>query len=349
MGTNDDWLALTTEETLEPDLPICDPHHHLWDTGYEPGVAFRAEQVANRYLLDEILADTSSGHNVVSTVFIECASMYKSTGPEALRPVGETEFVNGIAAMSASGQYGKTRVAAGIVGYADLNLGSAAGEVLDAHIAAGCGRFRGIRHAGGYDESPDVRNSHTHPFPGMFADATYRAGFAELAPRNMSFEGWCYHRQIPELTDLARAFPDTTIILNHFGGPLGIGPYEGTRDEYFGQWQKDIAALAECENVVAKLGGINMKVNGFGWHKNDKPPTSEELAAATRNYYVHCIETFGADRCLFESNFPVDKVTCSYNVLWNTFKRIASGASADEKAALLHDTAARVYRIEDAV
>jgi len=183
----------------------------------------------------------------------------------------------------------------------------------------------------------------------MFADATYRAGFAELAPRNMSFEGWCYHRQIPELTDLARAFPDTTIILNHFGGPLGIGPYEGTREEYFGQWQKDIAALAECENVVAKLGGINMKVNGFGWHKNDKPPTSEELAAATRNYYDHCIETFGADRCLFESNFPVDKVTCSYNVLWNTFKRIASGASADEKAALLHDTAARVYRIEDAV
>ena len=346
MGTNDDWLALTTEDTLEPDLPICDPHHHLWDTGYEPGVAFRAEQVANRYLLDEILADTSSGHNVVSTVFIECASMYKAEGPDALRPVGETEFVNGIAAMSASGQYGKTRIAAGIVGFADLNLGAAVGEVLDAHISAGCDRFRGIRHAGGYDENPSVRNSHTNPFPGMFADATYREGFAELAPRRMSFEGWCYHKQIPELTDLARAFPDTTIILNHFGGPLGIGPYEGTRKEYFTQWRADIEALAECENIVAKLGGINMKVNGFGWHKNDKPPTSEELAAATRDYYDHCIETFGANRCLFESNFPVDKVTCSYNVLWNTFKRIASGCSADEKAALFHDTAARVYRTE---
>ena len=348
MGTNDDWLALTTEDTLEPDLPICDPHHHLWDTGYEPGVAFRAEQVANRYLLDEILADTSSGHNVVSTVFIECASMYKAKGPDALRPVGETEFVNGIAAMSASGQYGKTRIAAGIVGFADLNLGAAVGEVLDAHIAAGCDRFRGIRHAGGYDENPDVRNSHTNPFPGMFADATYREGFAELAPRRMSFEGWCYHRQIPELTDLARAFPDTTIILNHFGGPLGVGPYEGTREDYFAQWRNDIVALAECENVVAKLGGINMKVNGFGWHKNDKPPTSEELAVATRNYYDHCIGTFGANRCLFESNFPVDKITCSYNVLWNTFKRITSGYSADEKAALFHDTAARVYRTIEA-
>ncbi|MBI10939.1 MAG: amidohydrolase [Rhodospirillaceae bacterium] len=348
MGTNDDWLALTTEETLEPDLPICDPHHHLWDTGYEPGVAFRAEQVANRYLLDEILADTSSGHNVVSTVFIECASMYKAEGPDALRPVGETEFVNGIAAMSASGQYGKTRIAAGIVGFADLNLGAAVGEVLDAHISAGCDRFRGIRHAGGYDENPSVRNSHTNPFPGMFADATYREGFAELAPRRMSFEGWCYHKQIPELTDLARAFPDTTIILNHFGGPLGIGPYEGKREEYFAQWRNDIVALAECENVVAKLGGINMKVNGFGWHKNNKPPTSEELSVATRNYYEHCIETFGANRCLFESNFPVDKITCSYNVLWNTFKRITSGYSADEKASLFHDTAARVYRINEA-
>ncbi len=348
MGTNDDWLALTTEETLEPDLPICDPHHHLWDTGYEPGVAFRAEQVANRYLLDEILADTSSGHNVVSTVFIECASMYKAEGPDALRPVGETEFVNGIAAMSASGQYGKTRIAAGIVGFADLNLGAAVGEVLDAHISAGCDRFRGIRHAGGYDENPSVRNSHTNPFPGMFADATYREGFAELAPRRMSFEGWCYHKQIPELTDLARAFPDTTIILNHFGGPLGIGPYEGKREEYFARWRNDIVALAECENVVAKLGGINMKVNGFGWHKNDKPPTSEELSVVTRNYYEHCIETFGANRCLFESNLPVDKITCSYNVLWNTFKRITSGYSADEKASLFHDTAARVYRINEA-
>ncbi len=346
MGMNDDWLALTTEETLEPDLPICDPHHHLWDTGYQPGVAFRAEQVANRYLLDEILADTSSGHNVVSTVFIECASMYKSTGPDALRPVGETEFVNGVAAMSASGQYGPTRIAAAIVSFADLMLGDAAGAVLDGHIAAGGGRFRGIRHAGGWDASPDVRNSHTHPEPGMFADATFRAGFAQLAPRNLSFEGWCYHTQIGDLTDLAQAFPDTTIILNHFGGPLGIGPYEGTREENLPQWREDIAELAKCQNVVAKLGGINMKVNGFNWHKGDKPPSSTELAAATRVYYDHCIDRFGADRCLFESNFPVDKVTCSYNVLWNTFKRIAADCTASEKASLFHDTAARVYRID---
>lgn len=347
MATNDDWLAMTPEETLEPDLPICDPHHHLWDTGYDPSATFRAEQVANRYLLDEILADTASGHNVVSTVFIECASMYRASGPEHLRPVGETEFVNGIAAMSASGQYGSTRIAAAIVGFADLNLGAKVGEVLDAHVVAGGGRFRGIRHAGAWDASPDVRNSHTHPFEGMFADATFREGFAELDKRNMTFEGWCYHTQIPELTDLARAFPGVTIILDHFGGPLGVGPYEGKRDDCLPQWRKDIAELARCENVHAKLGGINMKTNGYGWHKQPKPPSSEELAAATRVFYDHCIEQFGPDRCLFESNFPVDKVSCSYNVLWNTFKRIAGGCSAAEKAAMFHDTAARVYSIAE--
>ena len=346
MALNDDWLALTTEETLEPDLPICDPHHHLWDTGYEPAAVFRREQVENRYLLDELLADISSGHNVVSTVFIECASMYRATGSADMRPVGETEFVNGIAAMSASGQYGPARVAAGIVGLADLSLGDAVAPVLEAHIAAGGGRFRGIRHAASWDASDQIRNSHTNPTEGLFFDETYRAGFARLAPLGLSFEGWCYHPQIPDLVELARAFPETTIILNHFGGPLGIGPYEGTRDENLPQWRRDIDALAGCPNVVAKLGGINMKVNGFGWHKQDRPPGSAELAAATRVYYDHCIERFGPERCLFESNFPVDKVTCSYNVLWNTFKRIAAGCSPAEKALLFHDTAARVYRIE---
>ncbi len=347
MALNDDWLARTTEDTLEPDLPICDPHHHLWDTGYEPSASFRADQVANRYLLDELLADISSGHNVVSTVFIECASMYRAAGPAELRPIGETEFVNGIAAMSASGQYGAAKVAAAIVGFADLTLGGGAAAVLEAHIAAGGGRFRGIRHAAAWNESDQIRNSHTNPSEGLLGDATFREGFACLAPLNMSFEGWCYHTQIPEMTDLARAFPDTTIILNHFGGPLGIGPYTGTREENLPGWRRDITELATCPNVVAKLGGINMKVNGFDWHKQDKPPSSEELAAATRVYYEHCMESFGAERCLFESNFPVDKITCSYNVLWNTFKRIAAGCSNSEKASLFHDTAARVYRIDD--
>ena len=346
MSTTDAWLALTAEETLEPDLPICDPHHHFWDTGIDPSATFRTGQVAPRYLLDELLADINSGHNIRSTVFIECASMYRAKGPHEMKPVGETEFVNGIAAMRASGQYGDTLVAAAIVGFADLCLGAAVENVLNAHIAAGGGRFRGIRHAGGWNASDRIRNSHTNPGEGMFANAAFRAGFAKLAPLGLSFEGWCYHTQIREITDLARAFPDTTIILDHFLGPLGIGPYAGKQANYLAQWKADMREIAQCPNVHAKLGGINMKVNGYRWHENPRPPTSQELCDATRVYYDHCIEQFGPDRCLFESNFPVDKVSLSYNVLWNTFKRIAKGCSDTEKAAMFHDTAARIYRIE---
>jgi predicted TIM-barrel fold metal-dependent hydrolase len=334
---NHDWLALTPEDALEPGLPICDPHHHLWDR--------QEGRVASRYLLDEILEDVQAGHNVVSTVFIECGAMFKPDGPEALRPVGETEFVNGIAAMSASGLYGPRRIAAGIVGTADLRLGAAVGAVLDAQVAAGGGRFRGIRRAAAWDADPGVPNHRTEPGPRLFFDDSFRAGFAQLAPRRLTFEAWCYHRQIPDVTALARAFPDTTIILNHFGGPLGIGPYAGKAKDVFAEWRTSIAELATCPNVVAKLGGLNMEMNGFGWHERSRPPSSQELAEATRHYYDVTIETFGARRCMFESNFPVDKASCSYTVLWNTFKRIAAGASAAEKAALFHDTAARVYRL----
>ena len=209
--TNHDWLRLTVEEPLDPSLPICDPHHHLWDQV--------RGRVAPRYLLDEILEDVRSGHNVVSTVFIECGAMYRRDAPEALRPVGETEFVNGIAAMSASGLYGPARIAAGIVGTADLRLGKAVGDVLDAQIAAGGGRFRGIRRSAALDADEAVPKHRTAPPPGLFAREDFRAGFAELAPRGLTFEAWCYHPQIPEVTALARAFPNTTIILNHFGGP----------------------------------------------------------------------------------------------------------------------------------
>ena len=336
--TNIDWLNKTVEETLDPDLPICDAHHHLWD--------LRADRVAQRYLLDEILFDTNSGHNIISTVFIECGSMYRSTGPNAMKPVGETEFVNGIAAMSASGLYGNTRVAAGIVGAADLMLGDAVGPVLDAHIEAGGGRFRGIRHRACWDPSDDVPNSQPTTIEKLYLDTNFREGFANLAPRNLSFEGWCYHPQIPQLTDLARHFPDTTIILNHFGGPLGIGPYEGKHDEYFPAWEKAITELATCPNVVAKLGGINMEINGFDWHHKKRPPSSLELMEATRRFYEHTIEQFGTKRCLFESNFPVDKVSCSYNILWNSFKRLTIDYSNSEKADLFHDTASRIYRLE---
>ena len=238
-------------------------------------------------------------------------------------------------------------IAAGIVGHVDLTLRGAVAPVLEAHLQAGGGRFRGIRHSVAWDPSgtaPGPRSQAvTHPH--LYLDAGYRIGFAQLGHYGMSFEGWCYHHQIPELTDLARAFPDTTIILNHFGGPLGVGSYADKRDEILSQWRQDVTELATCENVMAKLGGINMKRNGFGWHKRERPPTSQELMEATRPYYEHAIEQFGVDRCLFESNYPVDKVSCSYNVLWNSFKRLTAQYSADEKAKLFHDTAARVYRL----
>lgn len=334
MATNEEWLGKVREEIVEPDLPIIDPHHHLWD------------YPESRYMLDELNADTGSGHNIRATVFVECKSMYRAEGPEHLRPVGETEFVNGIAAQSASGIYGEMRACKGIVGFANLLLGEAVDEVLEAHIAAAPQRFRGIRHANAYDDSPEVRPTHTNPPKGLFGLPKFREGFARLAKFNLTFDAWLYHHQIPELTALARAHPEVTIIFDHFGGPIGIGPYEGRREEIFAQWMKDVVELSECPNVVAKLGGINMAVNGFGWHKRALPPTSDELVAATQDYYLHTIDAFGPERCMFESNFPVDKLSCSYAVVWNAFKKMAKGASADEKAALFHDTAKRVYRLD---
>lgn len=336
-ATNQDWLDQVPETALEPDLPIIDPHHHLWD--------FKHGRVNPRYFLDEILEDTNAGHNIVSTVFIECHAMFKEDGPEELKPLGETEFVNGIAAMSASGLYGKTRVAAGIVGTADLELGERVRDVLEQHIELGGGRFKGIRVGATWDASPDVGNHRTEPGQHMLMGDKFRVGFAELAKLDLSFEAWCYHPQIPDVTDLARKHPNNRIVLDHFGGPIGIGPYATRKDEVLAEWKQNIAELAKCENVVAKLGGLNMEVNGYNWHEKPKPPTSEELCEATRPYFEYTIEQFGADRCLFESNFPVDKVSCSYMVCWNSFKRLTANYSADEKAKLYHDTAKRVYKL----
>jgi L-fuconolactonase len=326
----DQWLAQVKEAPLEPELPIVDPHHHLWDT---PG---------NRYFLDQLLEDTNSGHNVVATVFLQCGAMYRADGPEELRPVGETEFVNGVAAQSASGIYGPMRACLGIAGHADLMLGAAVGGVLDAHQEAAPRRFRGIRHITAWDPHEEVHNF-AGCFKGMMGDSRFREGAKELIKRGMTFDAFFYHPQIPELTDFARALPDLTIILDHFGGPMAVGPYAGKQAEIFQQWKRDMAELARCPNVNVKIGGLNMPLNGFGWHKNALPPTSEELAKATRDYYLHTIDCFGPQRCMFESNFPVDKISCSYGVLWNAFKRIASGFSADDKTALFSGCANRVY------
>ncbi|HUJ73508.1 MAG TPA: amidohydrolase family protein [bacterium] len=332
-GDNSAWLDLQQEAVLEPDLPICDPHHHLWD--FE----------VHRYLLQDLLADVGSGHNIRSTVFIECTAMYRAEGPEALRPLGETEFVNGAAAMSASGRYGETRACAGIVGFADLSLGAPVEQVLEAHVALGGGRFKGIRHINAYDPSAVIRRSHTNPPPGLLGQARFREGFAKLRGLDLTFDAWLYHPQIPELTQLARAFPDQPIVLDHVGGPLGVGPYAGKREEIFPQWRQHIRALAQCPNVWVKLGGLGMKIIGYDFHKRPRPPSSEELAQLWRPYIQTCIEEFGPSRCMFESNFPVDKVSGSYRVYWNTFKRLAAGASAADKAALFRGTALRFYKL----
>ena len=327
-----DWLDLVVESAIDPERPICDPHHHLWD------------HPQNRYLLTELLEDTRSGHNVVKTVFVECSSMYRKEGPDELKPLGETEFVNGFAAMSASGQYGEAQVCNGIVSFADLTLGKKVGFVLDEHQRLS-DRFRGVRHAAGWDPSDEVRNSHTNPPQSLYLNEDFREGFQELANRQMTFDAWLYHHQITELTDLARSFPEVTIIFDHFGGPLGIGPYKGLSDEIFDQWTIDVGELSKCTNVYAKLGGIVMPINGFGWHKNQKPATSDEIVQKTGRYHKKTIELFGPDRCMFESNFPVDKQSCSYLVLWNAFKKIAESFVEEDKQNLFHDSAVRAYKL----
>lgn len=325
---HDAWLALTKEEPIGPDLPICDPHHHLWD------------RPNSRYLLDDLMADLGGGHRVVSTVFVECSAMYRQGGPPELRPVGETEFVETVAKVAP----GPVAVAAGIVAHADLTLGARVAEVLEAHLAASPTRFRGIRHSAAWDASPAI-GGYMSPPPGLLLDTRFREGFACLGRYGLTFDAWLYHTQLPELADLARAFPDVTIILDHIGGPLHIGPYAGQRDAVFQAWQRGIAGLASCPNVVVKLGGLGMAIGGFGWQDRPAPPGSAELAQAMAPYYLWCIEQFGVDRCMFESNFPVDRRSYSYTVLWNAFKRITQGFSAQERAALFYDTATRMYRL----
>ncbi len=330
----DDWLRVWDEEILEPEQPIVDPHHHLWDRG------------GWRYLLHELLEDANSGHNIVATVFLQCRSMHKASGPEELKPVGETEFVDGIAAMSASGGFGPTRVCAGIVGFADLRLGARVREVLEAHVRAGGGRFRGIRHTTAWDADSTIVNPSNVAPPGLLADPSFREGLATLTSMDLSFDAWLYHPQIDELTDLARALPETRIVLNHVGGPLGAGVYVGHATEVFERWSTSIRNLAaSCPNVHVKLGGLGMRINDLGFEKQPHPPTTEALASALRPFFETCIEAFGPQRCMFESNFPVDKGAYPYAAYWNACKRLTRGVSADDRAALFKDTAARFYQL----
>lgn len=330
-----EWLAQVREEVVEPDLPIVDPHHHLWSYpgrgGFQPV-----------YLLDDLLADTGDGHRVEATVFVECDWAYRADGPEELRSVGETEFVAAVAADSA--QRGGTRVA-GIVGACDLRIGPRLGDVLDAHTAAGRGWFRGIRHRLAHDPTGSARTSRSEPNPpSLMADPAFRAGVAELGRRGVVFDAWLYHVQLPELIEMAPAVPGTTIVLDHIGAPLGVGAYAGRREDVHSAWREHMAELARVvPNVVVKLGGVGMPAYGSGWSTRTTPATSDEIVAEWGGPIRFLIEQFGPSRCMFESNFPVDKVSFGYRTMWNAFKKMTADLAPAERAELFAGTATRVY------
>jgi len=328
-------LNRAPEAILEPDLPIIDPHHHLWDDRPEP---------VSRYLLEDVLDDMSSGHNIEASVFLQCASMYRQDGPDVLKPIGETEFVNGIAAMSDSGRYGRTRVAKGIVGYVDLAVGASVEEALHAHVRAAGERFKGIRFSTGADDDPVVgRHIRRKVPPNLLADSRLRQGFAKLAPLGLSFDTWLYFPQLQDVADLAAAFPETRIVLDHVGGLLGIGKYVD-RQTVFREWSRALQAPAQHHNVFIKIGGLAMMTAGFGYGDQIEPVTSEQLAMDWSPYVKTCIDLFGPERCMFESNFPVDKV-CSYATLWNAFKRVSADYSPSERQSLFSGTARSFYRL----
>lgn len=329
MFNNDEWLNQVTEDVIEPERPIIDPHHHLWPI---PQLL---------YDLDSLQADTSSGHNIIKTVFMECGAEYRADGPEHMKCVGETEYVTRRALQSRKN--GGIEIA-GIIAHANLT-DEHLDDVLDAHKAASNGLFRGIRHAGAWDPHPEALSIPPPAPQYLYAEENFRAGIKRLGERGLTYDTWHYHPQNMEFRDLAAAIPGTIMVLDHFGTPLGVGRFADKREEVFAQWKDDIAAIAKCKNVVAKLGGLAMPDNGFGWVGRTLPPTSDEFVEAQARYYHHTIACFGPERCMFESNFPVDRLSISYNILWNGLKKIANQYSATDQDLMFHDTAARIYRL----
>jgi len=335
----EDWINGVQEEIIDPEREIIDPHHHLWHGPDDPpGI-----KESYRYLLQDLWKDTSSGHNIKKTVFIDCGQEYYSDGPEAFKPVGETEFVAEIASQAAS-DYSQAQIS-GIIGHANMMLGSNVKEVLELHVEKGNGLFRGIRHAGGWDSDERVKNAHSHPTPHIYLEDKFQEGLQELSSMNMVFDTWHYHNQIKDLTKLAKNLPELIIVHDHFGGPLGIGPYKDKREEIFVQWQEDIHELSQCNNVYSKLGGLAMPVNGWDWHKRALPATSDEIITEQSRYYHYTLECFGSERCMFESNFPVDKQSVSYHVIWNAYKKLVKDFDEKTKDDLFYNTAEKVYKL----
>lgn len=325
-----EWLASGTEAALEPDMPIVDAHHHLYE---RPGWI---------YLLNEYLEDARSGHNITASVFMQGLTRYRTTGAEQLRPVGEVEYV---AQVTAPMQKEEPQVAKGIVGYADLRRGAAVREVLEAELEAGDGRLRGVRHLVTWDADATLVNPLSAVPRGLLLDPNYRAGVAQLKSLGLSYDAWLFFPQLPELFDLAKANPDTPFIINHCGGVVQIGSYTDHRKEVFDSWSRSMCELAQLPNVYVKLGGLGMRINGFDFEKGEKPPSSIELAETWKPWMHTCIEAFGANRCMFESNFPVDKGSYPFSNGWNAFKRLTAGASTQDRQALFRGTVTNVYRL----
>lgn len=328
-----EWLDLVVEEIVDPDRLIIDTHHHLW-----------GENGALPYSLEDLWGDTGSGHRVEKTIFMECSAEYYTEGPEHLRSLGEVEFVTEAASKTAEDPKGRSQIVA-LVSHIDLQRGDAIEEIVHLHEEKSNGLFRGVRDAGASAKKEDGLMIAGGANIDLYGLEEFRTGVRTLGKLGHSYDTWHYHYQLQDFIALAHAVPDTQLVLDHFGTPLGVGVYADQREEIYAQWRKDVAELAGCENVVAKLGGLAMPDNGFGWMGREMPPSSDEFVEAQRRYYLHMIDCFGPERCMFESNFPVDKMSISYPVLWNGLKKIVRDFSEDEKEALFSGTATRIYRL----
>ena len=325
---------LENEAPLDPGLPIVDAHHHLRDVR---GPAYLARELADDISL--------SGHRVVATVAVETAYAYDHRLAVELAPTGETRFLAQVGSVPIDLRAGATRIAAAIVGHADLRLGDGARPVLEAHIEAGQRRFRGVRTPAAWHADQRFRYARAEVAEHAVLDPRFLAGFAHLAALDLSYDAWVYDEQLEDLVKLASAFQTATIIVGHCGGPVSHGTPLSQRPEAFAHWRRRIQRVSRCPNVFMKLGGLGMEVMGFGHDATADKPPSRVLAESWRPYFETCIDAFGPGRCMFESNFPPDKASCSYAAAWNAFKRITAGYSVSEREQLFAGTAARVYRI----
>lgn len=323
-----EWLSLEQEPVIASDQPIFDSHHHLWD---------RPE---GRYLVDDFMLDASVGHDVRASLFVQCTTGYLTDGPVEMRPLGEVETVLG-------GSKNLPMHPIGIIAFADLQLGSAVRPVLEALLETAAGKLCGIRNKTAYHADPAIRSNPVPAPQGLLLSDAFKAGAQVLASQELCLDIWVYHTQLDEVLALAKAVPGLSVILNHCGGPLGVPPYRKNDPEVFRNWFTGLAKIAALPNTRVKIGGFGLSVMGHGYAKQPKPPLSQKLAADWAPYVETCIDLFGSERAMFESNFPVDKGQFSYNAVWNTFKRLTATLTQEARDNLFWRTAARCYGINE--